>query len=100
VLFLRDEYGNPVLLRKGINSHEDRWSEHGLGHLRNPMNPDREDRDWIPQAWINIIRRKLRLPAQPLGFEHLPAMGRMPITNPTAVRSWRSSIVARGIATG
>jgi hypothetical protein len=100
VLFLHDEYDNPVLLQKGINNHEDRWSEHGLGHLRNPMNPDREDRDWIPQAWINIIRRKLRLPAQPLGFEHLPAMGRMPITNPTAVRSWRSSIVARGIATG
>jgi hypothetical protein len=39
-LFLRDEYGNPVLLQKGINNHEDRWSEHGLGHLRNPLNPD------------------------------------------------------------
>jgi hypothetical protein len=86
-LFLRDEYGNPVLLQKGINNHEDRWSEHGLGHLRNPMNPDSEDRRWIPQAWINIIREILRLPAEPLGFEHLPAMGRVPITCPTALRS-------------
>jgi hypothetical protein len=55
-LFLRDESGNPVLLQKGINNHEDRWSEHGLGHLRNPMNPDGEGRDWIPQAWIRIRR--------------------------------------------
>jgi hypothetical protein len=38
-LFLRDEYGNPILLQKGINNHENRWSEHGLGHLRNPPKP-------------------------------------------------------------
>lgn len=86
-LFLRDEYGNPVLLRKGINNHEDRWSEHGLGHLRNPLNPESEDRDWIPQAWISIIRRMLDLPVQPLGFEGVPARGRVPITSPKALRS-------------
>jgi hypothetical protein len=86
-LFLHDDYGNPVLLQKGINNHEDRWSEHGLGHLRNPLNPQSEDRDWIPQAWISIIRRTLSLPAQLLGFEHLLAIGRVPITSPTAMRS-------------
>lgn len=86
-LFLRDEEGNPVLLQKGLNNHEDRWSEHGLGHLRNPMNPDSEDRDWIRQAWINIIRVTLGLPVEPLGFEHLPAIGRVPITSPAALRS-------------
>jgi len=86
-LFLRDNDGNPVLLQKGVNNHEDRWSEHGLGHLRNPTNPDSEARDWIPQAWISIIRRTLGLPAQPLGFEEVPAMGRMPITSPQALRS-------------
>jgi hypothetical protein len=84
---LRDEQGNPVLLQKGVNNHEAPWSEHGLGHLRNPLNPQREDRDWIAQAWINIIRRTLHLLAQPLGFEHLPAIGRVPITSPTAMRS-------------
>ena len=86
-LFLRDEHGDPVLLQKGINNHEDRWSEHGLGHLRNPLNPDSDNRDWIPQAWISIIRRTLGLPSQPLGFEDVPAMGRVPITSPTAMRS-------------
>ena len=96
-LFLRNEDGNPVLLQKGINNHEDRWSEHGLGHLRNPLNPDIEDRNWIPQAWISIIRRTLGLPAQPLGFEHLPAMGRVPITSRRPYVHWQSSIVARSI---
>ena len=86
-LFLRDDDGNPVLLQTGENNHEDRWSEHGLGHLRNPLNPDSEDRAWIPQAWIGIIRRTLGLTAQPLGFEEVPAMGRLPITSPTAQRS-------------
>ena len=86
-LFLRDEDGDPVLLQKGLNNHEDRWSEHGLGHLRNPLNPDSDDRDWIPRAWISIIRRTSGLPAKPLGFEEVPAMGRVPITSPSAMRS-------------
>jgi hypothetical protein len=44
----------PPFFRRALTIHEDRWSEHGLGHLRNPLNPDSEDRGWIPQAWINI----------------------------------------------
>ena len=86
-LFLLDDNGNPVLLQKGINNHEDRWSEHGLGHLLNPIFPDSEDRGWIPLAWINIIRRTLGLSVEPLGFEHIPAIGRVPITSPAALRS-------------
>jgi hypothetical protein len=87
VLFSRDEDGNPVLLQKGVNNHEDRWSEHGLGHLRNPQNFEDEDRDWIRQAWLNIVRIGLRLPTEPLSFEHLPAVGRVTITSPKAMRS-------------
>jgi hypothetical protein len=44
-LFLKDEDSNPALLRKGKNNNEDRWSEHGLGHLLNPTDPDIEDRE-------------------------------------------------------
>ena len=43
-LFLRDRRGSPVLLRKNVNNKEDRWSEHGLGHLLNPTDPESEDR--------------------------------------------------------
>jgi hypothetical protein len=33
-----------------VNNDEDRWSEHGLGHLLNPTNPEDEDREWIAQV--------------------------------------------------
>jgi hypothetical protein len=86
-LFLRDEPGNPVLLQKGVNNHEDRWSEHGLGHLRNPHDFESEDRDWIRQVWLSILQIGLRLPTEPLSFEHFPAVGRVAITNPKVMRS-------------
>ncbi len=85
-LFLRDEKGAPVLLQEGGNNKEDRWSKHGLGHLLNPTDPESEDRDWIAQAWLNIVRRALELPTQSLGFEHLPAVGRVTISNPAVMR--------------
>jgi len=85
-LFLRDENGRPVLLRKGENNNEDRWSEHGLGHLLNPTDPDSEDRDWIAQAWLNIVRKTLGLTARNLPFENLPAVGRITISSPAVIR--------------
>src|SRR5262249_9041870 len=39
-LFTPDERGRPQLVK---------YSEHGLGHLLNPTDPDSEDRDWIRQ---------------------------------------------------
>lgn len=85
--FLLDGNGEPVLLQQGVNNHEDRWSEHGLGHLRNPYDLESEDRDWIAQGWLNIIRKALGMPARSLGFEHLVALGRITITSPKAMRS-------------
>jgi len=86
-LFLLDEEGAPVLLQKGVNNGEDRWSEHGLGHLRNPCDLEGEDHDWIRQAWVGIVRRALGLPTQPLSFEGLPAVGRVTISSPAVMRS-------------
>jgi hypothetical protein len=43
------------------NNKEDRWSEHGLGHLLNPTDPESEDRNWIAQIWLNMIRGALNL---------------------------------------
>ena len=85
-LFLRDEHGNPVLLRKGVNNKEDRWSEHGLGHLLNPTDPESEDREWIAQAWLRMIRKAMGLPTQSPSFEHQPAVGRTSITSPAVMR--------------
>jgi DNA polymerase type B, organellar and viral len=85
-LFLRNEHGEPVLIRRSVNNKEDRWSKHGLGHLLNPTNLDSSDRDWIAQVWLGIIRRALEFPTSPLDFEKLPAIGRLSVTSPAVMR--------------
>jgi len=112
-LFLRDDKGGPVLLRttcpfcgqknktsasrcknekcgKRIqpNNKEDRWSEHGLGHLLNPIDPESQNRDWIAQAWLGIVRSSLG-PATniSLGFESAPAVGRISVSSPTVMKA-------------
>ena len=85
-LFLRDKRGSPVLLRKGVNNKEDRWSEHGLGHLLNPTDPESEDREWIAQAWLGMIRKALGLSTQNPNFGQQPAVGRTSITSPAVMR--------------
>ena len=67
-LFMKNRRGKPELLRKGVNNDSDRWSEHGLGHLLNPTDPESEDRKWIGQAWLNMVRKALEMPTQNLGI--------------------------------
>ena len=81
-LFLCNSKGEPVLLRDGINNRADRWSEHGLGHLLNPMDLENEDRNWIAQTWLNIIRKALGLSPKSLNFENCPAVGRITVSSP------------------
>lgn len=110
-LFVKDEAGQPILLRASCphcgrknkpdavrcknldcnkpiqpNNEEDRWSEHGLGHLLNPTDPEDEDREWIANAWLNIVRDAERLPVDKLGFEQSPAIGRITISSPTVMK--------------
>jgi hypothetical protein len=88
-LFLRDHNGEPELLRPGINIPEDGavgWSEHGLGHLLNPTDPISEDRGWIAQAWLGIIRRSLGIATEPLSFAERVAVGRNTVSNPEVLR--------------
>jgi hypothetical protein len=84
-LFLLDDRGEPFLLRADVNNKTDRWSEHGLGHLLNPTNPD-DDRDWIGQAWLQMIRKSVGLGTECLGFEEMPAVGRLSISSPAALK--------------
>lgn len=85
-LYLKDKSGRPSLLREGENNGDDRWSEHGLGHLLNPTDPENEDREWIAASWLSIIRRTLGLPTRILGFEHKPAVGRISVSSPTVMK--------------
>ena len=89
-LFLRDAKGIPELLRKGVNNDTDRWSEHGLGHLLNPTDPNAEDRRWIGTAWLAMIRRSLGLETKPLGFEKRVAVGRVSVSSPSVLAPLQS----------
>ncbi len=104
-LFRKTAKGFPILLRKTklfakrsekekpkVGEREkyfgdDRWSEHGLGHLLNPTDPENEDREWIAQAWDNTVRRALGFSTKPLGFENRPAVGRITVSSPAIMRS-------------
>jgi hypothetical protein len=86
VLFLRDRYGEPELLRKGVNNGEDGSSQHGLGHLLNPSDPTSEDRSWIAQAWLAIVRRSLGLATEPLPFTDRVALGQITVSSPDVLR--------------
>jgi hypothetical protein len=85
-LFVRDSAGEPALLREGMNNAEDRYSEHGLGHLLNPADPESDDRSWIAQAWLAIVRRSLGLPAKPLNFQKGVAVGQITISSPKVIK--------------
>ena len=82
---MKDKHGNPELLRKGANNDKDRWSEHGLGHLLNPIDLESDDRKWIGQVWLRIIQRALQLPTRNLEFEDRPAVSRVTVSSPTLI---------------
>jgi hypothetical protein len=86
-LFTRNKTGVPTLLREKRDVGTDRWSEHGLGHLLNPTDPDSEDREWIAQVWSNIVRKSCGLTTALLGFERLPAVGRISVSSPFVMKS-------------
>jgi hypothetical protein len=85
-LFLLDTKGAPILLRKSRNNKDDRWSEHGLGHLLNPTDPESDDREWIAQVWLSIIRNALRLRTRASDFAKRPAVGRITVSSPAVMQ--------------
>ena len=84
--FVKNKKGVPRLLRDQDNNKDDRWSEHGLGHLLNPTDPEDEDREWIAKVWQNIVSRSLGLSTRLLGFENKPAVSRMSASSPAVMK--------------
>jgi hypothetical protein len=81
-----NDRGEPELLQKGVNNKSDGWSEHGLGHLHNPIDPDSEDRDWVRQVWLYLIREALRFNvSQPSWFDR-PAFSRITVSSPAVLK--------------
>jgi hypothetical protein len=80
-LYNLDADGRPVLRK---------WSEHGLGHLLNPTDPDSEDREWIRQCWEYIVcRDALGVPAAEPSWLDRPAMSRITASTPEVLRPFR-----------
>jgi len=77
VLYNLDEDGEPILRK---------WSEHGLGHLLNPTDPNSEDRDWIRICWEMLVRRAHRLPVEEPTWLDRPALSRITGSSPHMLR--------------
>jgi hypothetical protein len=76
-LFNLDEAREPILRK---------WSEHGLGHLLNPTDPDSEDRDWIRACWEMLVRKGLGLPVDEPPWLARPALSRITASSPQVLR--------------
>lgn len=70
-LFTRDREGQPAIVKA---------SEHGLGHLLNPIDPDSDSRDWITAIWEHIVREALGLPTELLAWKDRPAITRLTVS--------------------
>lgn len=76
--------------RNGDTITVHKYSEHGLGHLRNPTDPDSENRDWIRELWVFLIREALGLPAKEPSWLDRPAISRVSISSPAMLRAFSS----------
>jgi hypothetical protein len=86
-LFELDANREPRLL---LDKERGKWSDHGLGHLRNPTDPEGQSREWIGDIWRTMVRQALGLPASAPSFATLPAVGRVTVTSPAVLRAFRS----------
>jgi hypothetical protein len=76
-----------LFVRLGENHVEIvKYSEHGLGYLLNPLNPDAVDTDWIKAAWNVLVCRSLGLRGVRLTWLKRPAISRVSVSTPAMLR--------------
>jgi len=87
--FYIDEQDGPVLVKP---------SQHGLGHLLNPTDPGSEERNWINDTWLWVLRDALALPnTEPPWFDQ-PAVAQHTISSPHLHRLLRTINAGRDYA--
>lgn len=67
-----------------------RWSEHGLGHLLNPIDPGSPDRDWIRMIW-EAIEADCLDELVDLEWMQRPAVSRVSITSPRLLQLFQGT---------
>ncbi|MGI8309035.1 hypothetical protein [Saccharopolyspora hattusasensis] len=66
----------------------DKNSEHGLGHLLNPTDPETSDTHWIRQLWQYLISRETAREAIEPPWLDRPAISRYSVSQPSLLRSF------------
>jgi hypothetical protein len=79
-LFTLDDRGEPHVARNPKG--EPHCSEHGLGHLLNPIDADDDDRSWIPNTWETIAREHFGLAVSEPEWLGRPALTRLAVSTP------------------
>jgi hypothetical protein len=59
-------------------------SEHGLGHLRNPISTDPDDRDWFTPFWHTILNPHTQ--DSPQDWQGRPAVSQITASSPAVLR--------------
>jgi hypothetical protein len=66
----------------------EKWTEHGLGHLLNPIDPRERDRDWIRQFWQDEVDRVYGRTPPEREWARRPAIGSISITKPATLAAF------------
>jgi hypothetical protein len=74
------------LNHNGMPVVENDPSEHGLGHLLNPIDPKRTDTRWIWAVWTSLISKAHGFKAPHLSWLDRPAISRVTVSSPTMLR--------------
>lgn len=74
-------------------------SEHGLGHLLNPTDPESADRGWIRQAWDYLLRSESGEPPEPDWLDR-PAVAQSTVSSPRLRRLFESMNAGSSYAEG
>jgi hypothetical protein len=74
----------------GFSIDVEKHSQHGLGHLLNPIDPDSDDRGWVRQFWEVLVAEALALPAPKLDWLERPAIGRFTLSTPAQLAVFAS----------
>lgn len=64
------------------------WSEHGLGHLVNPLDPESEERDWIRRCWELTVAGETLEDREP--WQRRAAVSRLTVSSPSVLKGFAS----------
>jgi hypothetical protein len=87
-LYTLDRDGRPQLRQTSKQETGEKWTEHGLGHLLNPIDPRTKDRDWVRQFWQDELDHIYGRTPPKRDWATRPAIGTVSITKPSVLAAF------------